>query len=161
MSRFDKNTIPEKENKVYRRINIIEKYLQIKGRYSKIQDVSTFKKPEILKLFKALNLQVKYINGGAYVIDRIFNDYKYQLSFIIRYNVPIIYLYIYENENLIGPKVTNLGFLMNYYDYDENLINKNFGLNNLDDLKNYIEDIYGLFNEFVDEYIKEIDAGNV
>ena len=45
--------------------------------------------------------------------------------------------------------------------YDKTLLDHNYGLNSLADLKNYIKDMIELFDEFVDEYCKEIDAGNV
>lgn len=156
MVQFDKNTIPKVENIVYSKINIIEKYLKIREKYSKLYDIPAFKKTEIINTFKELDYKVNYIKGGAYVIERNEKEYKFQLSTVIRYNSPIFYIYIYKEEQLIGPKVTNLAFLMNYYEYDKTLINKSFGLNSLDDLKKYIFDILSLFNEFVDEYMKEL-----
>lgn len=157
MSRFDKSLIPKEESNVYSRINLIDKLLTINGKYSKTEDVPTFKKAAILKIFKELEYKVNYIKGGAYVIDTKYGNYKFQLSFVIRYNSPIEYVYIYKDEELIGPKVTNLSFLLNYYDYDESLINPNFGLNSLKDLKKYITDMIDLFHEFVKAYIEEVN----
>jgi hypothetical protein len=49
---------------------------------------------------------------------------------------------------------------LHYIPYNQNLINNNFQLKSLEEMKEYLKGNIDLFNEFVDEYIKEIEAGN-
>jgi len=55
----------------------------------------------------------------------------------------------------------NMGFALNFLPYDKSLADRintlGFGLNN----QNYTKDMYDMYEEFVNEYIKEIEAGNV
>lgn len=50
----------------------------------------------------------------------------------------------------------NIGMLLWELPYDQNMINKNFGINTLDDLKSYIQKQIKLFELFVKAYCKEM-----
>ena len=67
---------------------------------------------------------------------------------------------VYENGIIQETGITQFGSILRFLPYDETLINKNFGLNSTKEMKEYLNENIDLFNEFVDEYIKEIEAGN-
>lgn len=75
-----------------------------------------------------------------------------------------MHIYIYKDKVLLDNGFDSLGYALNFLPYDKEkaeIINTlGFGLNSLSDLKNYVKDLIELYNEFVDEYIKEIEAGN-
>ncbi len=54
--------------------------------------------------------------------------------------------------------------MLNFIPYDEKLakeVSKTFGINSREEMKEYLKGLLDLYNLFVDEYIKEIEAGNV
>jgi len=84
--------------------------------------------------------------------------------FLCRRNITDIYLYIYRDKELFE-RVDNMNSILRYIPYDKEKADKlntlGFGLNSLEDLKNYIKDLIELYDEFVDEYIKEIETKNI
>jgi hypothetical protein len=152
------NSIPEIEKKVIIKIDFINKLLSI---YSKFIDerleIPVFKKDEIIKIFKEIGNTCKYLTGGGYLIERNNNKFTFQCDFVISKNSVNIYYLILNDGKFIDSRVTNIGSILRYLPYDEEKLNHNFGLNSLEDLKKFIVDNINLFNEFVDEYIKELE----
>lgn len=157
--------IPEIEKKILNRIDFSNKYLDITDKF--VDDgleTPIFKKQDILNLFRQMGFLCKYITGGAYVVEKKYNNYKFEYRFITSKNSVDIYLSIYNKDKIIDTRVNNIGSFLRYITYNielANKINQKFGLNSLNDLKNYIKDMIELCDEFVNEYCKEIDAGNV
>jgi hypothetical protein len=69
-------------------------------------------------------------------------------------------LYIYKDGVFLDTGVLQFGPVLKYLPYDNLLINKNFGINSEQDMQAYINDIISLFEEFVAEYMYEVQAGN-
>lgn len=154
--------IPEIERKIYERIHYADKILTIRNKYiDNGLDKPIYKKNEILNIFKELDFKCKYTVGGSYTIEKKYENYSFEENFVINKNAINSYIYIHVDGIFIDSRVTNMGSILRYIPYNKDLINQRFGLNSLEDLKNYIQDMIGLFDEFVDEYIKEIEAGNV
>ncbi|HEX8577408.1 MAG TPA: hypothetical protein VF677_14045 [Flavobacterium sp.] len=156
--------IPEIEKRILFKISFAEKYLSIRKEFRN-DGINTpiFKKNEIITIFKELGYPCNYIVGGAYVIERQYKDYKFEYSFIISKNSVNIYLHIYKKNSYIENRVTNIGAFLRYVPYNQELaekINASYGLNSLRDLKIFLYKNIALCDEFVNEYIKEINAGN-
>jgi hypothetical protein len=154
--------IREFEKKILLKIDLANKFLEISNKF--INDgleTRTFNKNEIAKLFKELNYPCKYLGQGSYDIRKNYKDFSFQFFVRITQNIPLFYIYIYKNEVL--DREANLGhfsYMLNFLPYDESLIKNNFGLNSLEDMKEYLKAMLELFEEFVNEYILEIEAGN-
>ena len=154
--------IPEVEKRIFQKIDFSNTFLKIRKKYKDDGfDTPIFKKPDIINLFNQIGLPCKYIVGGAYVIEKKYNNYLFAYSFIISKNSINIFIHIYKNGVFIKGREDHTGFVLNEIPYDKELLSHNFGLNSLADLKGYILDMIKLFDEFVDEYCKEIDAGNI
>jgi hypothetical protein len=151
--------IQDFEKKILIKINFADKFLSKKNKFiDNGQETPLFKKNEIVQIFKELGRPCKYIAGGAYVINKGFEDYNFELSFVMVKNSPQMYIYVYKDNKLIeNGGVSNFSYILNFLEYNQNLINRNFGLNSLEDLKEYIRDMIEIFNDFVDEYIIQLN----
>jgi len=149
--------INELDKTILERINFSNSYLKILSKYVKNRDnIPQFKKKEVMQVFKETNYDCKYVTGGAYVISKERDNYKFDLSFVISHNSPHIYIYVYKDNNLLDRGIKNFSFTLNFLEFDRNLLNNNFGLNSLNDLKSYIMRMVDLFNEYVDEFVSQI-----
>jgi hypothetical protein len=91
------------------------------------------------------------------MVQRVVDDYRFECNFIISKNAVNIYYEIYHNERFIEDRVANIGSVLRYIPYDSSLIADNYGLNSLADLKNYLHEHINLFEEFVAEYIYQVE----
>lgn len=152
--------IPSIEKEIFIKINYTDKYLNIVNKYlNKGVEVPLFRKEEVKKQFDELGL--KYSNkNSSYSISRIHNNFKFVFRFMIRRNITEIYMNIYENNEILDNRVSNMGSILRYIPYDAekaNVINAiGFNINDENELKAYIKDMYELFSEFVDEYINKL-----
>ncbi|WP_313377315.1 hypothetical protein [Chishuiella sp.] len=149
--------IPEKEIKILEKIDYANKFLNIRRKYmGESKSFWLFKKSDILKAFKILGYDLKYITEGAYVIDRSKENYCFEYRFVISKNNFSIYMYIYANDILLEERVSNIGTFLRYLNFNQDLaeeINTNgFILDSLDTLTNYIQDAIELLDEFIKEY---------
>jgi hypothetical protein len=157
--------IPEIEKNIYVRIKFTDNYLSITSKFIKDgEHTPIFKKNEILNVFNDLGRPIRYIAGGAYVYRKSYENFDFELSSIITKNSPNLYIYIYKDGKLLDNRTTNIGSLLRYIPYNvelaESINTKGFGLNSLEHLKFYLREMLLLFDAFVAEYIKEIEAGN-
>ena len=140
-------------------MNFANRFLSIKGSALPLNEVSTFKKNEIIKIFHELGYTCKFEKGGWYEIEKKFEEYLFSLSFQIKYNAPLIYPYVYKKGNLIDSGLGHFSYMLNFLNYDKDLIDSNFRINTLSDLKRFICEIVSLFDEFCNIYIQEIQDG--
>lgn len=156
------NKIPELEKKIYTKLDFTSELLIIDNKYNDDNiEHPYFKVNEVKLLFKSLEYPYEYAENSHGLILKNYDDFSFKAAFFIKNNVVLPYFVVLRNGEYFGPKVTNLYSLLNYLPYDENLLNPNFRINTLDDLKDYVLDIIDLCNRFTDEYIKAIEAGNV
>ena len=149
--------IPLIEKKIMKKLRFINQLLNIDNKYvDDGSDFILFKKSEIIQIFNELNFSCKYLKGGGYLIERKYEKYTFQCDFVISRNTIGVYYILLKEGKLIDTRISNIHFLLNYLPYDNEMINVNFRLNSLSDLKSYINDHVILFNQFIDEYIKEI-----
>lgn len=156
--------IPQIEQLIFKRMNYSDRVLEICLRYiDDGKDTPTFKNTDLKKIFTILDR--KFSNqGNRFILKREYLNYSFDFHFLCRRNITDIYFYIYRDKELFE-RVDNMNSILRYIPYDKEKADKlntlGFGLNSLEDLKNYVNDFIDLYDEFVDEYIKEIDAGNV
>jgi len=149
--------IPEFEKEILSKIGYTDKYLEIQCKY--IDDglnTPIFKKEDIRELFK--EFKVKFISKGSrHTYSRKHNEFEFQFCVVVRKNLVDVYNYIFENGEILDNRVVNMGSILRYLPYDKTLADslnsKGFDLNSIQDLKNYVIDMKGLFNEFVDKYV--------
>ncbi len=158
--------VPEMERAILDKINYANRILEIKLKYKDDGNLSAlFKKAEILKIFEQLGYKPKYLQGGGYVISKHYEDYLFELNCINLKNVFDFRLSISKDGKYIENRVSGMRYILNFIPFDQELATESnsgkYGLSTLDDLKNYLNDMINLIFEFVDEYIKEINAGNV
>jgi hypothetical protein len=156
-------TIPPVEEKIYKNLNFNNELLKIDNKYNNNNhEQPYFKLNEVKAMMKTIGYPYNYSGENSHgLLLRSYNQLNFKLSFFLKNNTSLPYLTILKNGNYFGPKFTNLYWLLNELPYDESLLNPNFRVNTLQDLKNYILDIIELCNKFIDEYIKEIEAGNL
>jgi hypothetical protein len=146
------------EKEILTKINFVKLYLDAEKKYIKngLSEL-TFKKQEILSVFKEIGEPCEYRIGGGYVINRKQDTYLFNLLFDIKYNVPLMYFEILKNGQFINTGLTQYGSVLREIPYDKSDINEKFGLNSLTDLKDYIVDMIIIFKVFVNEYMLEIE----
>ena len=122
--------------------------------------IPTFKKAEILNVFKILGYPARYKGEGYYEITKQYKNYRFLFQPKITQNVPIFYFYIYKDEKLLDWSPSQIGFALYHVPYDPGLINNNFQLNSLEEMKELLQSILEIFEDFVSEHISEIESGN-
>jgi hypothetical protein len=155
--------IREFEKKILLKINLANRYLTIKNKFIKDgQETRTFNKSEITKVIKELGYPCEYKTGGwYYVLTNTYKHYKFVLAIQIRSNILLFYINVYKDDKFLEEaNLSHISYMLNFLPYDESLIKNNFGLNPLEDMKEYLKAMLELFEEFVNEYILEIEAGN-
>ena len=65
-------------------------------------------------------------------------------------------LFSSKDNNLLDRGIKNFLYTLNFLEFDRNLLNNNFGLNSLNDLKGYIMCMVDIFNDYVDEFVAQI-----
>lgn len=150
--------ITERNKKILIDINYANRYLSNKSKFiNEGIEIKTFNKNEILKIIKELGYPCKYLGEGGYEIRKSFEDYGFELIFVITRNTPLIYQYIYKNGKLIEEESpVLLSKYLHYIPYDEKLINNNFKLKSLEEMKEYLKGNLEIFEDYVDQYIKTI-----
>lgn len=149
--------IPKIEIKVLEKINYADKYLKIRERYSESEKSNwLFAKKDIIDVLGQLEIDVSYTSGDGYLMKKVYENYLFEYRFVISKNNFSTYLYIYKDGDLIQERVSNIGSFLRYIPYNKKLAEalnmKGFVLDTNDKLKNYIEDIIELLDEFVYEY---------
>lgn len=152
------------EKSILLKIDLGNRYLQLKEKFSKSgSEINTIKKSEYLRIFNELGYKAEYGNGGYYFLYREYDNYNFKCQFHIMRNSVFTYIYIFKGEILQRETgLSHYSYMLNFLPYDKELaqkVSKNFGINSLYEMKEYLSGLIGLFNEFVDEYIKGIEAG--
>ena len=78
------------------------------------EDVPLFKKNDILSIFKKLPYPFNYVKGGAYAISKIYENYRFDLSFVISQNYPHLYLYVYKDDEIQQRGINNFSYFEFY-----------------------------------------------
>ena len=87
--------ITERNKKILIDINYSDRTLRLDSKFiNQGDEIKTFNKTEILKIIKELNYPCKYLGQGGYDIRRNYQNYSFQLIFVITRNIPLIYIYI-------------------------------------------------------------------
>lgn len=158
--------ITEVEKKIYARIDFSEKYLEIKKKYiDNGIDTPTFRVPEVKNIFKKISdHEYEYIGEGAHQLTKKLKQFDITYKFVISTNIVHVYMYVDFENKAVGPSETFINSVFRYITFNNNemaIANEKFGFNSIGDLENYIHDFIMFCDDFVDEYIKEIEAGNV
>jgi hypothetical protein len=87
--------ITERNKKILININYADRYLTNKSKFiNEGNEIRTFNKSEIIKIFKELNYSCKYLGQGGYDLRKNHKNYSFQLIFSITKNSPLMYIYI-------------------------------------------------------------------
>lgn len=156
-----KQYIPEIEKKIFLKIDFATRFLGAIKKYKNAgRRIPTFKKAEILNVFKQLGYPSKYNGEGCYEITKQYKDYRFLFQPIITQNTPLFYFYIYKEEKLLDWSPSLIGMALYHIPYDPEMINNNFELKSIEELKEFLQSILEIFEDFVAEHIREIEAGN-
>lgn len=151
------------EKEIYEKLDFPNEICRIRLNYNNDGlDHSYFKLNEVKSLLKTIECPYKYDgeNSHTFLLKK-YDQLSFKISFFIKNNGVLPYFIILKNDTFFGPTVTNLYWLLNELPYDESLLNPNFNINTLDDLKKYVLNIIELCNKFIDEYIKAIESGKI
>ena len=156
-------TLPNYEEQIYKKLDFTNEICRIRLKYNDDGlEHPYFKLKYVKLLMKAIDYPYEYSGENSHGLTlKKYKDLDFIFGATVKQNIVLPVLVILKNGKYFGPKFTNLYWLLNVLPYDESLLNPNFKINTLDDLKNYILDLIELCNKFSDEYIKEIEAGNV
>lgn len=155
--------IPQVEKDIYIRIDFADSILKIRKKYNNDgRDHPYIKVNDVKRIFKSLMFPYEYVGENSHqIIIKEYKDYCFKINYIIKDNYVEPRYYVLKQDKLVAPEITNLYYVLNFISYNKALLNENFRINTVMDLKNYILDIKDLCEKFTEEYIKEIDNGNV
>jgi hypothetical protein len=117
------------------------------------------RKEEINKIFKELGYSHKHFSGGYYEVQRIYNNHIFVCQFHITKNSVFQYFYIEKHGTLLKSSPSLVMNCLHQIPYDASMINKQFGINNYEEMKQYLKGLMDIFEEYVQAYIAEIEAG--
>ncbi|HEX9980464.1 MAG TPA: hypothetical protein VGB50_07850 [Flavobacterium sp.] len=150
------------EKKILQKIDFANVYLKEEQKFIKDgSDTPTFKKADILRVFRELGYSSEYIPGGMYKIRRKSGMMVFELLFDIKKNIPLIYLNIYNDNDLLDTGLGHFSYMLNFLPFDKTLINESFGLNSLIHLKDYIQRMISIFDDFVNAYLEEMGTSSI
>lgn len=149
--------IREFEKNILLKINFCDELLKIRGKFIKVRELQIIPKNVYLTVFKELGYKFTYEVGGYYYNEYVvYNNYRFSLYFQIKHNSPLAYLVIYLDEKILDTGFNSFGWVLHYLPYNKELINNNFGINSLEEMKEYLNDLIKLFYKFVAQYEKEL-----
>lgn len=156
-------TITKVEKEIYEKLNFTNEICKIRLKYNNDGlKHSYFKLNDVKSLLKTIEYSYNYNGENSHsFLLKTYNELSFKISFFIKNNGALPYFIVLKNDVFFGPTVTNLYWLLNELPYNESLLNPNFNINTLDDLKKYVLDIIELCNKFIDEYIKAIESSKI
>jgi hypothetical protein len=145
---------------ILKKINYIDNYFKLKNNSNKNYTISkTVRREEINKIFKELGYSHKHFSGGYYEIQKTYENHTFICQFHITKNIPLQYIYIEKDGVLLKSSPSLVSWCLHQIPYDASMINKQFGINNYEEMKQYLKGLMDIFEEYVQAYIEEIDAG--
>lgn len=153
---FEKNILIE--------IDFVEKVTRIREEFIRIDSDNVLKCDQ--KTFTAMvdpKYNMKQEGGKEYTISKSFNNYTIELAIDKLSGAGLLfYIYIYENDQLQDIGFSQYGEVLNDIPYDNVRIektNRTFGYNNVAEMKDYLNQMIGLWEEFTDKYIEKLKLG--
>lgn len=121
-------------------------------------------KKENLKILKELGYTFKIFTPGQhYNYEEDFGNVKLKLSSQISGGIITNYIYIYLNNVKIDVNLlaSNLAFVYRHIINDSNAITNAFKFRNYDDFRNAMSDIINIYEEFKNEFLKQMEINNL
>ncbi|RYM32156.1 hypothetical protein ERX46_15860 [Brumimicrobium glaciale] len=149
--------IKEFEKNIYLKINFADRYLKIKDKYVRTApERKVHKVPEMKSIMKKIEgHSYKYRGEGSHLISKEIDGFKVTYNIIMSHGILHFFIYVYEDDKIIGPSESLLGGVLHHIPYDKEFnqrIHEKFGYDRLEDVENYIHDIIDLLDSFTTEY---------
>lgn len=153
---FEKNILTE--------INFVDRYLDIELQFVRNNSDTILKCDN--KTFLTLvdsKYNMKHQGGGYYRLSKVYENYELVLQIHKTSTCFLLfYIYIYIDDKLQNVDLSPVGSAMYYLPYDAvkaEKVSRTFGINNLNEMKDYLNQMIGLWEEFTDLYIEKLKLG--
>ena len=152
------NKLRKFEKKILKKIDFPDRLLQYEGKFTEVDGYSCDKKT--FKSAFASTYTLNDLGGNYYTIERDFNEYRFRLLIHKTSGIVLIFHIDVFKDNQKQP----IGFrqyasVFNEFPINKKLYNENWGFNNFEEMKEYLQDMITLFDDFVDEYINQLKSG--
>lgn len=166
MKTTNQKEIVKKIHKSYETINFTKRYKQLysKHNFSLDELLTRMNKKDNLNIFKELGYEFKISSPGQYYnFEEKFDEIKLSLSCQISKGMVFPYIYVYVNGNKISkPYSSKISFTYRYLMNIPRLQALNsLCFRDLDDLKNILKDLLGIYEDFKEEFLKLMEIENI
>ena len=146
------------EYKILKKTDFADRLLLSEKKYTEIDGFSCDKKTFISAVDTKYSLNS--IGGNYFKITKIYKEYKFKLLIHKTSGIVLLfYLDVYKNDEYQEIGFRQYGGVFNEFPIKKKLYNENFGFNNFEEMKEYLQDMITLFDDFVDEYVKRLKEG--
>ncbi|MBW8362129.1 MAG: hypothetical protein K0M56_08095 [Kaistella sp.] len=146
------------EKQILKKIDFPERLLDIREKFIEVGGYTCDNKTFKSAFFPTYKLND--LGGNYYTIEKLYSDYLFRLLIHkTSGTVLIFYIDVFNNEKKEPIGFRQYGEVFHEFPLDKNKYNENFGFNNFEEMKEYLQDMITLFDDFVEEYINQLKAG--
>ncbi|WP_150546795.1 hypothetical protein, partial [Mesonia oceanica] len=156
--------IREFEKNILTEMDFIDRYLNIELKFIKNNSDKILKCDK--KTFMAMvdaKYQIKHEGGAYYTITKNYNKYEFVLEIQKTSGAGLLfYIYIYMNQILQNVDLSPVAAALDYLPYNKakaEKVSNTFGYNTLSEMKDYLNQMITLWEEFVEKYIEKLELG--
>lgn len=152
------------EKNIFSDMDFVNKYIGIKEKFidSNSDDILKCDNKTFIGLIDP-KYHIKHKGGGYYTIKKAYSNFELILQIHKTSGAGLLfYIYIKQGGVLQDIGFNQYGAVLRYLPYDTARIektNRTFGYNNLNEMKDYLNQMIGLWEEFTDLYIEKLKLG--
>ena len=154
----------EFEKSILTEMNFVDTYLNIELKFIKnnIDKILKCDKKTFMAMVDS-QYQLKHEGGAYYTITKNYDKYEFVLEIHKTSGAGLLfYIYIYINQILQNVDLSPVAAALDYLPYDKakaEKVSNTFGYNSLGEMKDYLNQMIALWDEFVEKYIEKLELG--
>ena len=147
----------EFERGILTKIKFVDRFIDATNEFTRDGQTNyKLNSKDIVDSLKATTFNFKH-KGRQHFTDVDKRKYVFRLLFDIKDDSILTYIFVLQGDKFIDNGLSNFGYLLNYFDIEGKVINQNFGINNREDFRKYVDKMTSIFDDFVNEFMSSTE----